>query len=1708
MIYLMISLTFFTANALAILSYTATGNNNVAGMIAKTDSLSISTLSDGNVSIMTNNEDAIPMDCDSSKPEKCNWQFEEETMSDDVNNITFVLQQDSGYPLTREGIVYVDSVGPTINYFNYIKKANSLIINYSVTDSLYSGSSGCSGIDTLNFYVNNDVYPMVYKTKPGACTVSGSYIINFTGSQDLTISMDATDNAGNPPTTSNQLNPNGDFEPPNILDNFELMSGSDELDTFSSSTDRLVDVVVHIDDQNLDTSSVIGNLAKLNTNPAINTPYKNIKASCNPDGSNNNSYNCIFSGIKLRPVSETLNITVFAKDKYDLSTTKELDKDITIVNNAGQVLYLGPDKNKCTPDLKNCYITQGPNVFYTEFDTTSSYNLSRITLGIGSDKTFAFCSQLDTEWQCLSYYNVMQASGPIKLSIVSPSFDDYGNSVFGKDKTLIIDNDYPTIISDITNTSTCPVAGESLRLSFRAREATSPILKLYVNTSQFTSKDTQAGTCTPDTNDEWDCSIDIDSFVTSHTIVPENIVLEDLAGNQKLIPYKFEVCEANQDSTPNAITKITQTSIPRIDRRTASLLPIKTYVPLDITTIGYQASIMSLTVDQCTAEGIDGSDVMDVGHYFLSAGNNPMMVLYIGHSGAQVPLDSMDINCTISAKVRIANKVFTKPEIENFKVNVNTFNNVLGTVDDSVLTKINNEKMHLRELSSNIDYYKGWDNILGSLCTIAQVMSKINSLLQALKAVVYAIAIGLQVAFGVGNAIWAPTNTALSAVDKFVGEFFWPVGITAYSHPIGIIVKYSCEIYTCQFMKVSGLYSMTLDTIAIANGPATRANDQANAVSAANKEADDTRSMSSKDVSEKEAAEVKAAAQPYIDEAAKEGRIVTTESPDVADIVAPITAKYAQAATINAALAKTVDATNTAQVQAIKDSIKSNQDALATLKKNKDDLQKTLKELTAKGDARTSEENTQLATVKTQLTTLESQIATQTNMIATLNARLAVKQDAAATSAATTSLPATQQNLHALKTSIDGNQGLINQLVAMKATLSQQQTEATTNLNTLKNSGADQSDSAQYSSYFAAQQLLDNINAQIISNDKNIQDTQKILNSESQQYAALSSAVQSQSSLYNPLTGPKYAIIPSESTTKAQTSIGMTYVGDLYGNIEADGSFVPTPRGQGTNVNLYKDLDDNYHLFQVVNGQEVNEEVPVNFNPAQLADENTFVAGTASTGTGGTPGTGTGKGTTANTPTGPTAQPFANGNTIYSFDSAKNLYVSADGKYAYDQTKDIFYVQKDGSWQIDSSRLTSNAEVSMLATSPFQDKKIIGSIGMISDVSINGVSYIANPKYNGNTLSPLSISSHDTIYQSSATGAYYISQDMGSGYSDLVPITADKIMVGSEQSTTLAQAQNYAATQTKLQKGLQIATTVMQVGLLTSRITSVAPLVEQGAKLLTSGGGNLLATESVQYGARLLPEVSSSTASMSELTLSNGVKILVPKVIEPVSQDLSGNAVISNSVDTAATGAPAEQAQVRNTEFFNELQSQDWIVNPYKSVHYDGLCMPAILYNLEKEKQIRCIYLSCMEKQYAAGLPETVCEKEYGMNSCLYLDSAQWKLAENDWSVIFSGFLKSAMVAAIGMIPQVVYSAVCDAPPVPAEGVASVNWKCGVGSPDSINVGTGWPCVGCGLASVLLRSKELISIFESGGFSNLISSGRPDDPAKQHDYCAGVDYSG
>jgi len=70
-----------------------------------------------------------------------------------------------------------------------------------------------------------------------------------------------------------------------------------------------------------------------------------------------------------------------------------------------------------------------------------------------------------------------------------------------------------------------------------------------------------------------------------------------------------------------------------------------------------------------------------------------------------------------------------------------------------------------------------------------------------------------------------------------------------------------------------------------------------------------------------------------------------------------------------------------------------------------------------------------------------------------------------------------------------------------------------------------------------------------------------------------------------------------------------------------------------------------------------------------------------------------------------------------------------------------------------------------------------------------------------------------------------------------------------------------------------------------------------------------------------------------------------------------------------------------------------WIWNPYKSIHYatSTLCMPAIVYNLKKEKQIKCMYRNCLMNHMTTGLSTTKCDMAFKERECLYVESAQFK---------------------------------------------------------------------------------------------------------------------
>ena len=165
------------------------------------------------------------------------------------------------------------------------------------------------------------------------------------------------------------------------------------------------------------------------------------------------------------------------------------------------------------------------------------------------------------------------------------------------------------------------------------------------------------------------------------------------------------------------------------------------------------------------------------------------------------------------------------------------------------------------------------------------------------------------------------------------------------------------------------------------------------------------------------------------------------------------------------------------------------------------------------------------------------------------------------------------------------------------------------------------------------------------------------------------------------------------------------------------------------------------------------------------------------------------------------------------------------------------------------------------------------------------------------------------------------------------------------------------------------------------------------------------------------------------------------------------------------------------------------------SLQYDSACIPAILYNKQKEKQIRCKYLSCLEKQSSAGIPTITCEKDYEMDTCLYIDSAQWKFEDVPFmSALMSGMIRSGLAFATSLGVQSAYSAACS------------GYNSGLTShtlPEA-----SWSALPCGMTGLFLRWREVEQVFSPTQWKGITTSSRPDDPATIHDYCQGVDYSG
>jgi len=239
----------------------------------------------------------------------------------------------------------------------------------------------------------------------------------------------------------------------------------------------------------------------------------------------------------------------------------------------------------------------------------------------------------------------------------------------------------------------------------------------------------------------------------------------------------------------------------------------------------------------------------------------------------------------------------------------------------------------------------------------------------------------------------------------------------------------------------------------------------------------------------------------------------------------------------------------------------------------------------------------------------------------------------------------------------------------------------------------------------------------------------------------------------------------------------------------------------------------------------------------------------------------------------------------------------------------------------------------------------------------------------------------------------------------------------------------------------------------------------------------------------------SFTSADGRLTLySSGVSY------NPSAQEIPG----FTSGKISSTDVYEAQLQANNN-FVNSIPGDNWIVNPYRSAKYDGLCYPAQLYNARKEKQLKCIELRCIREMAPSGLPITQCEEKYAAQTCLYVESAQARMHSSFADILKNAVAAIAMQMALGWAVQWGYKTMCPAlysmtdlgvPPAtsPCSMKGFVGTKvwhfnlpmCGAGA------------AGCGLLGTALHVMELKSFADSLRSQN---SNVPEGA----DFCEGVD---
>jgi len=813
MIYLVLSLTIITAysfRAEAVFQAAVQGQDKIPGFRRVNDTTLLTVLADTDMVSLIGNP-PLNLTCEPLNDQYlCTYSFPFSSQSPGLFSIP--VQEESTPPKTTRVQYAVDGVAPYAEVFLPMQAGQRLSATYTVVDTA-SPAPDCSGLATVQFVANEQVIATQNESGCRSQGVLAGAAPGLSGPIELYLIM--TDRLGNT-GTSKKVVRTIDTIAPGLPSSYRLLRNGQEITAYSTeAASRVVATLAfHITEQTLTTVSVNAT--------SLDAGAESIDPTCVQNGT---GYDCSVL-LTLHPDAPSgdtsFPITITAQDGAGNVAHGIAYTTLHIENTKPVITYLGRPYQCST-----CFARNGPTRVVAVVEAPGGMANKGLFFSIGRTTVQAEnCTDEGNTWRCTADIPFRGAHGSEqRLLIIDRSMDDLGNLVTGTlEKRFVIDTKKPRITKQPSVDVACPVAGQALTVSFEA-EDDSQKLFLTANTSSVTDRDETTTVC--EKTDGFRCTLTVDGFLSTHTNGKVPIIITDEAGNEQRLLLSVEVCEAEGEVTPNYITRVAPAgNLPLIDKRIASLIPFKVMIPLKLSLVG-QARVSQLRSVRCMTPQIVGPS------YVMNEFTNAPLLVTSYYSNSVWPNGTVGLNCTLDFTMRRGNVVYLKPEMEQLNLTLPLTGQELGNPGQAIRDKERALVTDINKLQDRIKSKAAIDNSLGKICELAETIGSINAALQAVKALLYSIAVaiaGTGVGAAAGAALWKATHISLSGFQRIVNTYIWPVGWLPIGSSagsstdvggaaanglgvgiIGYLVKWLCGLYECKMYDAGTWASIGLE---------------------------------------------------------------------------------------------------------------------------------------------------------------------------------------------------------------------------------------------------------------------------------------------------------------------------------------------------------------------------------------------------------------------------------------------------------------------------------------------------------------------------------------------------------------------------------------------------------------------------------------------------------------------------------------------------------------------------------------------------------------------------------------------------------------------------------------------------------------------------------------------------------------------------------